>query len=342
MVGEPKIKMESETEWLGLDIGGANLKAATTTGWSEEIPFPLWKHPEKLIDQLKVLNHSGLSFDKIAVTMTGELCDCFLSKRQGVLHIVEAVETAFSGAKILYWTNQGGWVAEAVAREFPYDLAASNWLALAQFLSENFVDKPAVLVDMGSTTTDILFLIPGKVLCQGRDDPGRLDSGELVYTGYIRSPLCSLVQEKICTEVFATTLDAHLILGNLQENPSRSDSADGRAWTVKNAHSRIARMLGADLETSTQEERVSLANKAISTQWARIASGIQEVLERNGKASQFILGGQGAPWIGQRLMECNFTTENGVCYLRELWGEEGSRVACARAVAQMAKNHGSK
>ena len=34
---------------LGLDIGGANLKAAHTDGTARSVAFPLWKHPECFI-----------------------------------------------------------------------------------------------------------------------------------------------------------------------------------------------------------------------------------------------------------------------------------------------------
>ena len=193
--------MEPGNDWLGLDIGGANLKAATTGGLAEEIPFPLWKHPEQLTIQLKFLRKLVPRIDRVAVTMTGELCDCFQSKQEGVLHIVDAVETAFQGTLVWYWSNGGEWLGSKVARGFPYRLAASNWLALCQYLADTVVREPTVLVDMGSTTTDILFLSNGAVLCQGRDDPGRLNSGELVYTGLTRSPICSLVQDGYCAEV---------------------------------------------------------------------------------------------------------------------------------------------
>lgn len=334
--------MEPGNEWLGLDIGGANLKAATTGGWAEETPFPLWKHPEQLTSRLKTVRQLVPDIHRVAVTMTGELCDCFQSKREGVLHIVDAVESAFQGAEILYWSNGGEWVGAKVARVFPYRLAASNWLALCQYLADTVVEEPTVLVDMGSTTTDILFLGAGTVRCLARDDPGRLNSGELVYTGFTRSPICSLVQDGCCAEVFATTLDAHLVLGSLEENPGRSDSADGRAWTTDKAHARIARMLGADLESSTQSERENFARAAISTQWAKIVRGIQQVIARNGEAKRFIVGGQGADWIGQSLLDSGMASVDTIHRLKDLWGESGSRVACARAVSQLAKAHEKK
>ena len=43
------------TSWLALDIGGANLKAAHTSGATRSLPFALWKQPERLADALRCL-----------------------------------------------------------------------------------------------------------------------------------------------------------------------------------------------------------------------------------------------------------------------------------------------
>src|SRR5690606_19206721 len=51
----------SATSWpvLGLDIGGANIKAATCDGRSVSIPFAMWLRPQDLAQQLVELA-SGL------------------------------------------------------------------------------------------------------------------------------------------------------------------------------------------------------------------------------------------------------------------------------------------
>src|SRR5437763_5240199 len=77
---------------LGLDIGGANLKAAHSGGPARLRPFSLWKQPDRLADELSALIADWPPFEQLAVTMTGELCDCFATRREGVLHILAAVE----------------------------------------------------------------------------------------------------------------------------------------------------------------------------------------------------------------------------------------------------------
>ena len=77
---------------LGLDIGGANLKAATADKRAASVPFPLWKQSDKLPAALAELVAQFPDAEEFAVTMTGELCDCYETKRQGVNAILDAVE----------------------------------------------------------------------------------------------------------------------------------------------------------------------------------------------------------------------------------------------------------
>ena len=47
--------MKITVQVLGLDIGGANIKAASSDGNSEQLPFAIWKSPEQLADRLRSL-----------------------------------------------------------------------------------------------------------------------------------------------------------------------------------------------------------------------------------------------------------------------------------------------
>ena len=99
---------------LGLDIGGANLKAAHTSGAAKSVPFALWRDPGGLDAALGRLVAEMPPFDVLAVTMTGELCDCFASKREGVNHILDAVEGRSKTVRV--WTNEGAFVDVPTAR----------------------------------------------------------------------------------------------------------------------------------------------------------------------------------------------------------------------------------
>src|ERR1700739_3567856 len=96
-----------QTSVLGLDIGGANLKAAHTNGTARLHPFELWKTPDDLPDAIRDLLKIMPKSDFLAVTMTGELCDCFESKRQGAQAILDAVKLAAGDTLIQVWTTSG-------------------------------------------------------------------------------------------------------------------------------------------------------------------------------------------------------------------------------------------
>jgi uncharacterized hydantoinase/oxoprolinase family protein len=87
--------------FIGIDIGGANTKVATSDGgFVDSIYAPLWKNNTILHDlvlsELKRKFEPGI--EAVGVVMTGELCDCFATKREGVLHIKSAVSDTFKNA----------------------------------------------------------------------------------------------------------------------------------------------------------------------------------------------------------------------------------------------------
>src|SRR4051812_46993371 len=98
MMGEKMAPSSSRI--VGLDIGGANLKAARVDGTARHQMFALWKTPELLEKQLREMVDSLPACESLAVTMTGELCDCFATKREGVVHIVRSTLNAADGKPV--------------------------------------------------------------------------------------------------------------------------------------------------------------------------------------------------------------------------------------------------
>src|SRR5580658_4193295 len=176
---------------LGLDIGGANLKAATSDKRAVSIPFALWKQPDNLPSALAELVAKFPDTEEFAVTMTGELCDCFETKRQGVEAIIAAVESVSQGRRVFVWSTDGGFVDKEEAKRNHMKVAAANWHALATLVGKYVPDGEAVLTDIGSTTTDVIPLLDGKPIPQGKTDRERMRSSELVYTGARRTPVCA-------------------------------------------------------------------------------------------------------------------------------------------------------
>src|SRR5690348_94556 len=92
-----------EVRWLAFDIGGANIKAAHSLGEARALPFQLWKHPSDLPRILASLAATLPPAERVAVTMTAELCDCFPTKAEGVRVVLGAVDAAFAPRPIRVW-----------------------------------------------------------------------------------------------------------------------------------------------------------------------------------------------------------------------------------------------
>jgi (4-(4-[2-(gamma-L-glutamylamino)ethyl]phenoxymethyl)furan-2-yl)methanamine synthase len=322
---------------LGLDIGGANLKAAHTDGRALSMPFALWKNPALLPDTLRRLLHDMPPADGLAITMTGELCDCFENKRQGVLAILDAVREAAGDMPIRVWWNDGRFVDVAAARKKPLQVASANWLALATFAGRYAPKGPALLIDIGSTTTDIIPLMDGRPVHQGRTDLGRLFSGELVYMGVRRTPLCALLGGYGAAELFATTLDVYLLLGFLPEDPADCNTADGRTATKAAAERRIARMLCADVETSAAEVRRRLIEMVLDNQAMVLGMAFYRVARRLPALPQTVLfAGEGEFLIRLALKAQQDIPPCRVVTLSGQLGPTISQAACAYAVAMLA------
>ena len=215
---------------LGWDIGGANLKASDGAQRSIERSFPLWKQPEQLAEALAALASELEPADLWAVTMTGELADCFATKREGVTRILGAALEAAGGIPVLVWTTTGEFVPVVEAIEWPLLTAASNWLALATWVGRMAPTGNALLVDTGSTTTDVIPLLNRFPDPRGRTDVERLQSGELVYTGWKRTPVAAIAPAvelrgqpcPLAAELFAAAWDIHLLTGAVEESDAVS------------------------------------------------------------------------------------------------------------------------
>jgi (4-(4-[2-(gamma-L-glutamylamino)ethyl]phenoxymethyl)furan-2-yl)methanamine synthase len=180
-------------------------------------------------------------------------------------------------------------------------------------------------------------LLDGRAAPTARTDPQRLGCGELVYTGVRRTPLCALLDGEGAAELFATTLDAYLVLGQIAENPDDCNTADGRPATKTAAEARLARMLCADLETSTQGQRVQLAECGAARQRALINRALDVALRGlPSPPHTLILAGEGE-FLAEQVtrQRLDFAGAPRVSLSREL-GDTISRSACAHAVAVLA------
>jgi probable H4MPT-linked C1 transfer pathway protein len=331
---------------LAFDIGGANLKAADGLEFCASRPFPLWRRPTELADALTALAATAPPAERWVATMTGELADCFATKAEGVAAIVEALVQAAGGREVSIYLTDGRFVPPAVATAWPLRAAAANWHALARFAGRYAPRDCGLLVDIGSTTTDIIPLLDGRPAAVGQTDPERLVSGELVYTGVERSPVCVLVAElpwagRMCptaAEVFATTWDVYLTLEDLPEEPDSLHTADGRPATRARALDRLARQICADRTLFGAGDAQAAARAVAGRQSAQIARSMQAVLGRQPRPPQtVVLSGRGE-FLARRVIE-SLGLVAKVVSLGAILGGEKSRAATAFALATLAKEN---
>ena len=234
----------------------------------------MWRNPERLADAIiDDLGRFG-AIDALAVTMTGELADCFVDRAIGVEHIVSQIchSARRLGIEQVSFYGVDGRFRDADDARRDVDLvAAANWHALASFVARE-ISPDAVLVDIGSTTTDIIPIADGRIATAARTDHDRLTEGSLVYVGCRRTPVCALLdrlefrgrRSRVMNELFATIDDARLVLGTADQDVGDCDTADGKPRTAEFAGNRLARMIGLDRRTLTAGEAEGLASQVLA------------------------------------------------------------------------------
>jgi probable H4MPT-linked C1 transfer pathway protein len=122
---------------IGLDIGGAHLKAA----WFgddgalldlAQFPCPLWQGMDRLDAALAEVRHRRGEPRRVAATMTGELADLFDDRADGVRRIMEATAKALPAADLRVFAGPLGLVAAAAAADHVDAVASANWFATAR------------------------------------------------------------------------------------------------------------------------------------------------------------------------------------------------------------------
>ena len=329
------------TDLLAFDIGGANIKAADGLGWTVSLDFPLWQRWRDLPAVL-----AGIAAprrpQRVVATMTGEICDCYPSRAAGVSHIVESlIEAArgFDGEPGVYLTD--GRLVPATEAVAEWRLAAaSNWHALARLAGSVAPDRRSVLLDIGSTTTDIVPLDYGQVAATAHDDAGRMLAGELVYTGVERSAVAAIVRRlphrgcyrPVASELFAESRDAWLTLGCLPEAPTSTSTADGGPATVEAARIRLARTMLLDPADFTAADAAAAAEAIAARQARLIARALRRVARNSGhRPETVVVTGHGDQLASRALIATGWSVR--LLPLAEAIGQAAARNAPAHALA---------
>lgn len=274
---------------VGYDVGGAHLKVARIEDRRpvavRQILCPLWQGMDKLDAALAEARPLAAGAQVAAVTMTGELSDLFDTRASGVAALADRL-AAEHGPNVRFWMGGNGWGDAASAKARPAEVASTNFLATADAIARRGPDT--LLIDMGSTTTDIIAIGGGRVVAHGLTDADRLVTGELVYTGLTRTALMAVaddvpfrgVRQRIVREYYATTADARRALGTLPDGVDLHATADGRGKSRAESVARLARMLGRDAADGSDADWRSAAAAILDRQVASILDGARQVLSR--------------------------------------------------------------
>lgn len=340
---------DSSRSWIALDVGGANIKAAHSSGQARSLPFELWKRPDGLTEVLARLAATFPPSDRVALTMTAELCDCYPTKKVGVLSVLDAVQTALTGLPLRVWgTDRRFHDVEEVRRQTSL-AAASNWLALASVAARLVPEGPGILIDIGTTTTDLIPLSDGRPAARGRTDTERLQTGELVYAGVRRTPICALATELplrgvptgLAAEIFASTLDVYLVLGEFAPDEKDHSTADGRPATVPSARDRLARMVGADRDGFNPDDARAFAQAADECLLTRLAAAAERACRPTvGRPRAAVVAGSGE-FLARRLAARLVEPGGPLIGLEQAWGPIASSAGCAYALLVLAEEEAS-
>jgi probable H4MPT-linked C1 transfer pathway protein len=271
---------------IGWDIGGVHLKAARAEDGRvikvAQYVSPLRSGTGPLLQAFARARKEMGRADRHIVTMTGELADTFASRVEGVGHLAALAAQELDDVSI--YAGAAGCVRPTDAHKHCVDVASANWHACAALVARS--RSSALLIDLGSTTTDIVPIFGGKVAARGYTDAQRLAAGELVYTGLVRGFVMATADRAplrgtwtpLINENFATMADVHRILGTLPADVDLMATTDGRDKTIAASRARLARMLGSDAADADDETWRSVARWFAESQIRTITDAAMLVL----------------------------------------------------------------
>lgn len=309
---------------IGWDIGGAHLKAVMLDAQGKVIRVSqqscaLWKGLPLLEAAMQQVLQDWQVWPQTydhAVTMTGELVDLFTDRAQGVNAIAGTVLRMLPQAQFYCAGPQqpGGFIAN-VAEQAPL-VASMNWHASALCLATDAGEGAVLVLDIGSTTSDITLCDGPRVLAIGWTDAERMACQGLFYTGVVRTPLMALgplinwadssalpVQRHIAAEYFATTADVYRLLGELPPQHDLADTADGQGRTEIDTMRRLARMVGHDVEDRAAAVWHSLAQAFKATQLQALQLAIQSQMSRAERQPVKIIGLGAGSFLAETLAQ---------------------------------------
>ncbi|MGZ4959202.1 MAG: hydantoinase/oxoprolinase family protein [Methylomonas sp.] len=291
---------------IGWDIGGAHVKAAALNDRGEVLqviqhPCPLWKGIDQLESALSAILPEIMAGPCLhAVTMTGELVDCFAGRDEGVNAIIQAMQAKLGPENLLIFAGRHGFLnIDEIRQEHYMAIASANWLASAELAVTQC--RTALFVDIGSTTTDILLIENQALQALGYTDYHRLVSGELLYTGIVRTAVMAIAQQAefkgremgLMAEYFATAADVYRLTGDLNEAHDQAETADGAEKTALASALRLSRMTGYEFDAADWPIWLQFAHDLKGRQKAGIKQACLKQMQRKTVTDTLCLIGAG-------------------------------------------------
>jgi (4-(4-[2-(gamma-L-glutamylamino)ethyl]phenoxymethyl)furan-2-yl)methanamine synthase len=229
------------------------------------------------------------------VTMTGEMVDLFANRADGVQRIAAVLARTLPAPRFFAGDAPWSGAPEAAARW--NHIASANWLATARHTALALGAREGVLVDIGSTTTDLIAFRDGRVPTTSRSDAQRLAHSELVYHGVVRTPLCALARRirwrgeelNVVNELFATTADIYRVAGELDAAHDQHPSADNTAKDLPHTRARLARMIGLDACDGSELEWLDFARAWRDAQLDELRGQLARVVSNHGFGNTGVL-----------------------------------------------------
>jgi (4-(4-[2-(gamma-L-glutamylamino)ethyl]phenoxymethyl)furan-2-yl)methanamine synthase len=274
---------------IGWDIGGVHLKAARAEHGRildvVQVPSPLRFGLAQLGDAFTQAKAAIGTAPRHAVTMTAELADTFTSRQDGVAQLAAIAGQQLDGDIRLY-AGRAGFVAPSDAANHVLDIASANWHASASLVGRS--QPAALLIDLGSTTTDIIPIAQGRVAARGYTDAERLATGELIYAGLVRGFVMATADRApfagqwtgLINENFANMADVYRVLGTLPDGVDQMATADGREKSFAASCARLARMVGRDAADANAAQWRALAGWFAEAQIRSIVDGAMLALSQ--------------------------------------------------------------
>ena len=299
---------------IGWDIGGAHLKVVAldqddTVIYVKQIETPLWKGIEVLDQAVTSLPETLIKNAKShGITMTGELADIFPDRLSGVRELLKKITTLLNQDVCIY-AGEKGWLSSGSIEGNEAHIASANWHATASYIATK-IETDGLLIDMGSTTTDIIPLVDGLPDNAGFSDNERLQKDELVYTGVNRTSVTTVVSslpfagewQQIATEYFSTMGDIYCLTGDVPENAGFT-TADGKGTSMLDCARRLARITGSDLHEAELAAWQELAHYISCKQMQQISESISRVKSRYPNHELLIIGAGAGKFLIRRLAE---------------------------------------